>query len=433
MYKKSCPVCGGSDVLNIAPINSAEWNKIFEAFTKEVYTAKGKGANISKDLYQNTAAQFAGALMKGFGNKMEFAYDDPNNLLAAKLRTNLFAFSAAKSLSQYKDFAEAMIDKDGSVKPFNKFKQDVSKINALYNDNWLKAEYETAIASAQAAAAWETIIKNKDVAGLLEYLTMQDEKVRAEHLALHGIVAPVTDKIWDSIYPPNGWKCRCKTRQFEKGLKPTKEADMYKRVKKANIAPMFKNNVGKTGLVVEGKHPYYKNVKGKTTELDAVKNYGFRNWSATHSHMQGFAPLLPGKKTKEEYLQWWQDKVKESGVGGQNFAIADKQGNAILFDAAPGGNKRNYFREHTQDRHEYAWLAETIIQKPDEMWAFYDVSKPQKKLVYSYLKYYKDKVLTVIVSEIEGLLKAESIYEVTNESTFNNLRKGVLMYANKKF
>lgn len=172
-------------------------------------------------------------------------------------------------------------------------------------------------------------------------------------------------------------------------------------------------------------------MKGKLTELDAVKNYGMRDWRAIHRDMETAHPL-PKPKSKQEFFDWWDDKVKEHGVGGENFAIADKQGNNILFDAHPHKNQGNFFREHVTDRHEYAWMADQVIQQPDEIWSYYDVRKG-KKLVHTYLKYYNGKTLTVVVSEAEGLLKAETIYEVRNAESFTNLRKGVLMHANKKF
>lgn len=51
--------------------------------------------------------------------------------------------------------------------------------------------------------------EDDDEIELLKYMTMEDAKVRPAHRTLHGLVAPKTDKIWDSIYPPNGWNCRC--------------------------------------------------------------------------------------------------------------------------------------------------------------------------------------------------------------------------------
>ena len=41
------------------------------------------------------------------------------------------------------------------------------------------------------------------------YETMGDDRVRDEHAILHGFSAMTTDPIWDSLYPPNGFRCRC--------------------------------------------------------------------------------------------------------------------------------------------------------------------------------------------------------------------------------
>lgn len=45
-----------------------------------------------------------------------------------------------------------------------------------------------------------------------QYITMNDGRVRASHGALHGLVFAADDPIWDSIYPPNGFGCRCRVR-----------------------------------------------------------------------------------------------------------------------------------------------------------------------------------------------------------------------------
>jgi SPP1 gp7 family putative phage head morphogenesis protein len=42
-----------------------------------------------------------------------------------------------------------------------------------------------------------------------EYVTVGDDRVRPEHLGLEGTTAPKDHPIWDRIYPPNGWACRC--------------------------------------------------------------------------------------------------------------------------------------------------------------------------------------------------------------------------------
>ena len=29
---------------------------------------------------------------------------------------------------------------------------------------------------------------------------------------LHGVILPANDELWNKIYPPNGWNCRCRVR-----------------------------------------------------------------------------------------------------------------------------------------------------------------------------------------------------------------------------
>lgn len=42
-----------------------------------------------------------------------------------------------------------------------------------------------------------------------EYVTAEDDRVRPEHEAMHGVVRPKNDPIWNKWWPPNGWNCRC--------------------------------------------------------------------------------------------------------------------------------------------------------------------------------------------------------------------------------
>lgn len=42
-----------------------------------------------------------------------------------------------------------------------------------------------------------------------EYVTVGDDRVRPTHRALEGYRAPKGDPIWKSIFPPNGFNCRC--------------------------------------------------------------------------------------------------------------------------------------------------------------------------------------------------------------------------------
>lgn len=61
------------------------------------------------------------------------------------------------------------------------------------------------------AANWQTAQEDTDTTHL-QYLTMEDERVRDTHAALDGIILPKGDPFWNKHYPPWEWGCRCLAR-----------------------------------------------------------------------------------------------------------------------------------------------------------------------------------------------------------------------------
>ncbi|MEK7764683.1 MAG: phage minor head protein, partial [bacterium] len=50
-----------------------------------------------------------------------------------------------------------------------------------------------------------------------EYTTVGDDRVREKHAALNGFKAPKDDPVWDEVWPPNGFNCRCSVLEIFKG------------------------------------------------------------------------------------------------------------------------------------------------------------------------------------------------------------------------
>lgn len=62
-----------------------------------------------------------------------------------------------------------------------------------------------------AAASHQTAMEDDDVTHF-QYLTMEDDRVRASHAALDGVVLPKNDPFWLTHTPPWEWGCRCLKR-----------------------------------------------------------------------------------------------------------------------------------------------------------------------------------------------------------------------------
>ena len=78
----------------------------------------------------------------------------------------------------------------------------------------LRLIYDTNMATSYGAGRRERQMAVKGAFPYLRYIAVMDGRTRPAHRALHGQVWPVDHPIWDSIYPPNGYRCRCMTQSL---------------------------------------------------------------------------------------------------------------------------------------------------------------------------------------------------------------------------
>ena len=74
------------------------------------------------------------------------------------------------------------------------------------------------------AAQWEVAQKDDDTTHL-QYLSIEDERVRPEHAALNGLIIPKDDPFWAKHYPPWEWGCRCRVRPMNPDFVEDARAD----------------------------------------------------------------------------------------------------------------------------------------------------------------------------------------------------------------
>ncbi len=188
------------------------------------------------------------------------AEEVPGELVGA-LENNAFVFSGLKTYHSLNEVGLSLIGENGGIKPFEVFHEDVVKIDAKYNRNYLYAEYNHAVTSSQIAAKWHDFEQDGDRYDL-QYRTAGDERVRTDHQLLHNITLPPSDPFWSQYMPPNGWNCRCTVVQVRKNKYPTSDSakaiEIGEQITADPKKQMFRFNPGKDLKLYPDKHPYNK-------------------------------------------------------------------------------------------------------------------------------------------------------------------------------
>ena len=233
--------------------------KIEEAFHGMMSALyKEEGASLRIGILAEPAAQeFIGAHAEALDSSFQTV--EMSDLMRRRLQRSDYVFSGMKAFHELNEAFPSLLDENGDRKTFERFLNDVRSIDATYNSNYLRAEFNFVQASAEMAARWENFMQDGD-RYLLQYRTAGDGRVRPEHAALHGVTLPLTDSFWEEYYPPNGWNCRCTVVQVRKSrYQPTPHDEAMALGEEAlqrDTKGMFRFNSGIQGKAVPDYNPY---------------------------------------------------------------------------------------------------------------------------------------------------------------------------------
>ena len=140
-----------------------------------------------------------------------------------------FVVAGAMKDSLLEDFQAAILKaiEDGTT--LETFREDFDKIVARHGwrykggRRWRTAViYDTNLRQAAMAGRWKQVWRNRHNRPFLRYVALKGGDRRPEHQALHGLIRPVEDPIWETIMPMNGWGCKCTVQSISQDDLDTK-------------------------------------------------------------------------------------------------------------------------------------------------------------------------------------------------------------------
>jgi SPP1 gp7 family putative phage head morphogenesis protein len=244
------PLCCGIVPVDDLADNPIDWDAIYDAITKQLLETD---ENFNFDLYEQTATELVRAMESGLKFSSTASEDDMMKLQRA-LRVNLFEFSSAKAQTMMLHYRELMMNQKREIISFESLRKIVANEGEIFNNNYLKTEYNLTKQAAIMAVKWQELD-----AEYLQFSTVGDDRVRPEHKLFDKFTALKTDAIWKRLYTPLDWGCRCTIIPGkETGLNKTYNSDWANKMVDPLVKnTMFDNNVGITLEIFNKKHPYY--------------------------------------------------------------------------------------------------------------------------------------------------------------------------------
>ncbi|WP_347253463.1 phage minor head protein [Leminorella grimontii] len=165
---------------------------------------KNKGYRIRTDAENMGAADHAYAF--GFANltRLDIAQDIVNGLRES--------MKAGQSVTWFKNNLAPILKKKGWWGTDERIDLTTGEITKkqLGNPARLGTIYRTTTQSALMAGRYESMVANAKNRPYWRYVAVMDAKTRPSHAKLHNKVFHYLDPIWQFIFPPNGFNCRCR-------------------------------------------------------------------------------------------------------------------------------------------------------------------------------------------------------------------------------
>lgn len=395
--------------------------------------ANGDAAYFDAELFKFISNDLLNAIHKVFKRPLknaDYVYDNLDPAFVTAMEQNLFHFSAAKTLAEVQKLNQLY----RKSKSFEEFTAEAQKLCGKFNKVWQRTEYETANLTAEAAANYQRLKAKSGKFPYWQYVTAGDEKVREEHRKLDGVTLKHSDPLWDKIYPPNGWKCRCyvvprMSNEVSKEMINTSKEIVAKYMDSDEWAKIKATHFDRGGSrtdIFHSDNMYIR--KFPTMAAKAMDKVTPMDWGLERDYKKYTKKAANEIKVyKGTATDWWH-KHATTIEGREVLILEDYAGRKLVMS-------KKDFAVHTTDdvknrlfRVEYLNSLLEIVKDADEVWLGQEKKDKQGKDQYlnmwRYVKYYKGVAL-VCVYKIQG---DNHSFKTWYELHDNNVRKGLLIY-----
>jgi SPP1 gp7 family putative phage head morphogenesis protein len=391
------------------------WEKILDELSKKIVRKIWDGNDPGADVLNRilvTGKALTDALNESWSR--DISYDSPDLYALHSMEMNLYHFSSLREQSLVGVINQMLLDKEKlNIRTFEEFEAVAQPLLDNYNRNWLRTEYNFAVATGQMSSRWFELKENKDIYSRWIYRTVGDDLVRVKHADLDGKVFLIEDENAAAIWPPNDWNCRCEgqsdTEENNDVSSGAKELHNMQWTEKQ--LRMFGFNRAEAGKVFTADQMYMKD----TGLAGSIRKMTYDIWGLkTHDDLKGNLPKITVDKniTEKKASQYYKAESGKDYMGFEDYLKRKLKLTRATFDMATTSKRGQQLAAHFAD----------VIESPDEVYMS-DYSKDA--FTIKYIKHYGDTVLVVPARLSKSGLEIDNWYEMADEK---NARSGILIH-----
>ncbi len=395
--------------------------------------AGGDAAYFDAELFRFISDGLLGAVRPAFKrqlNDVEVDYGAHDDALITAMEQNLFHFSAAKTLAEIQRLNETF----RSAKSYDDFSRKAEAVCDTFNVRWQRTEYETAVLCAEAASNYSRLVGKSKLYPYWRYVTVGDDRVRDEHRALNGIVLPCNDPAWDKIYPPNGWKCRCRVAPVMRHEASADEIAVSRETVSKYMdtadwrmaaAQGWGCNRAKRSEIFTADQMYIR--KFPSMAAKAMGRISPEQWGVERSLKKRIeAGVTPPAKYEGSADDWWRSRARNIN-GVEMLPMTDYQNRTWYMERKDYDVYTTDKKKKRAFRKDYLTYIDHVMNDPDEVWLTHEYKDRDDKEArlnnWIMIKYYHKEAIACICKIEKNRMAFKSWYILRD----NSVRSGILV------